>query len=258
MKWKASSTKGESFAFYLYLGRFVDGVAHKSQPEVGISGHGITLPLRNTFAWTVPLSLFLSDLLFLSLSLSLSFLSLPSLCVNLKGEFWEILDDTRLVSPTPNSTNPTTPILPFYKFPFVRRISVTGFQARPLTGEKAATLNGNLITNDELLMIDGTEKNKNTAGCYRTLVFFFVTVLRTHQPRGKTSAFFAPRLLLVFFLFRVCLFPFFFLLLVAKFHRLFKKSKVLQVKRRKPSFGITNELCISMRRAIFSERSVIQ
>lgn len=40
--------------------------------------------------------------------------------------------------------------------------------------------------------------------------FFFVAVLRAHQPRGKTSAFFVPHLLLVFFLFRVCLFFFFF------------------------------------------------
>ena len=89
MKWKASSTKGESFAFYLYLGRFVDGVAHKNQPEVGISGHGITLPLRNTFAWTVPLSLFLSDLLFLSLSLSLSLSSPSPLCVLTSRESFE-------------------------------------------------------------------------------------------------------------------------------------------------------------------------
>lgn len=134
---------------------------------------------------------------FLPLSLSLS--SPPSLYVNLKGEFWEILDDTCLVSPTPNSTNPTTLILPFYKFPFVRRISVTGFQARPLTGEKAATLNGNLITNDELLMIDGTQKNKNTAGCYRIFVFFSLLPFCVHTSLGEKLPRFLPLTYFSFF-----------------------------------------------------------
>lgn len=131
--------------------------------------------------------------------LSLSLSSPPSLYVNLKGEFWEILDDTCLVSPTPNSTNPTTPILPFYKFPFVQRISVTGFQARPLTGEKAATLNGNLITNDELLMIDGTQKNKNTAGCYRIFVFFLCCRFACTPASGKNFRVFCPSLTSRFF-----------------------------------------------------------
>lgn len=45
------------------------------------------------------------------------------------------------------------------------------------SGEKAAALDGNLITSDELLMMDGTAKNKNAADCYWIFALFFSALL---------------------------------------------------------------------------------
>ena len=173
MKWKALDTKGGSFAFRLHVGRFVDGARHKGQPEAGISGHGITLPPRNTFARTVPpLSIFslfiaLSLSLFLYLSIYLDFFPLSTLLsfpACLEGEFREILNDTCIASPTPDWTNPIFPS--FYKFPSRPTNFTDEFPceaARRRVGKenkrrKKGALNGNLITSDELLMIDGTAR----------------------------------------------------------------------------------------------------
>lgn len=64
--------------------------------------------------------------------------------------------------------------------------------------------------------------------------FFFVAVLRAHQPRAKTSAFFVPHLLLVFFLFRVCLFLFFFFFACDEISSAFQKIEGSAGKKTKP------------------------
>lgn len=114
-------------------------------------------------------------------------------------------------------------------------------------------------------------QNKNTAGCYRTSTLFFVAVLCAHThahthtvPRGKNFRIFCSSLSFRFFLplsnlllcARVCVYVCFFPLLARwKFHRVFKKIEDYRDKKaRLISHDITGELCISTRRAIFSER----